>query len=306
MSSLYGAIEAGGTKFLCAAGQGPTELLENRAVIPTTTPAATMAEVVRFFESVRRANGPLSAIGIAAFGPIDLDPRSQTWGSLLATPKAGWTGSSLVAPLGHFACPIAVDTDVSAAALAEARCGSATGISSLVYVTVGTGIGGGAIVDGRIVRGMLHPEMGHLRVRRDPLDVGFAGICPFHGDCLEGLASGPAIMARWHEPVENWADDHAGFEIIGGYLGQLAATVALVLSCERVVFGGGVMSDGRLLPFIRRAAQQQLRGYLPIEARVGGFDRYISASGLGSAVGIAGAMLLAIGAAASPSVGPRK
>lgn len=252
---------------------------------------------MRFFESVRRICGPLAAIGIAAFGPVDLDPRSATWGSILATPKAGWTGASLVAPLRRFACPIAIDTDVSAAALAETVCGAATDVSSLVYVTVGTGIGGGAIVDGRLVRGLLHPEMGHLRVRRDPRDEGFAGICPFHGDCLEGLASGPAIMARWHAPVERWPSGHPGLEVIGGYLGQLAATVALVLSCERVVFGGGVMSDGRLLPFVRRAAQQQLGGYLPIEARAGGFERYIGASGLGSAVGLAGAMLLASRAA---------
>lgn len=303
---LYGAIEAGGTKFVCAAGYGPTALLaEYSESIPTSTPAATIAAVVAFFERVRSEKGPLAGIGMAAFGPVDLDRRSPTWGCLLETPKAGWSGVSLVASLERFASPIAIDTDVNAAALAEAELGAGTDSSSLAYVTVGTGIGGGVVANGRTLKGMLHPEMGHIRVPRDPRDVGFGGTCPYHGDCLEGLASGPAIRARWNMPVEAWPEEHVGFEVIGGYLGQLAANIALMLSCPRIVFGGGVMSDGRMLPHIRRAARSSLNGYLPIGERAGGFDRLIAAPALGHRAGIIGAMLLAGNAAGKARLGGR-
>lgn len=293
--ALFGAIEAGGTKFVCAAGYSPLEIAEPwRRVIPTSTPAATLAAVVEFFEHVRQSAGPITGMGMAAFGPLDIDPRSASWGSILSTPKPGWSGVSLVAPLLRFECPVALDTDVNAAALAEMRFGAAADVDALVYVTVGTGIGGGAVVGGRTVSGMLHPEMGHIRVLRHAEDRTFPGICPFHGDCLEGLASGPAIRARWGEKLAALPDAHRGIEIIGDYLGQLAATVALVLSTRRIVFGGGVMSE-RLLPHIRRAAERELGGYLPITARAGGFDRLIVAPALGEQAGITGAMLLAAG-----------
>lgn len=292
---LFGAIEAGGTKFVCAAGYGPVDIPEDcRAVIPTTTPAATLAAVVEFFEGITRRYGTLAGIGIAAFGPVDLDTRSPTWGRILATPKAGWSDINLVAPLERFGCPIAVDTDVSAAALAEARLGAGAGLGSLAYVTVGTGIGGGIFVADRTLKGLLHPEMGHIRVKRDPRDADFAGVCPFHGDCLEGLASGPAVVARWSMRAECLPELHPAREVLGDYLGQLAATVALMVSCERIVFGGGVVSGGRLLPYIRQSASRWLGGYLPIEARAGGFERYITAPGLGDSAGTAGAILLAM------------
>ena len=292
---LFGAVEAGGTKFVCAAGYGPVDIPEDcRAVIPTTTPAATLAAVVEFFAGITRKHGALAGIGIAAFGPVDLDIRSPTWGRILATPKRGWSDVSLVTPLERFGCPIAVDTDVSAAALAEARLGAGAGLGSLVYVTVGTGIGGGIFVADRTLKGLLHPEMGHIRVKRDPRDAEFAGVCPFHGDCLEGLASGPAVMARWNTRAENLPEMHPAREVLGDYLGQLAATVALIVSCERIVFGGGVVSGGRLLPYIRQSASRWLGGYLPIEARAGGFERYITAPGLGDCAGTAGAILLAM------------
>jgi fructokinase len=292
---LYGAIEAGGTKMVCAAGYGPAEIpADSRTVIPTTAAGPTLAAIVEFFEGVTRKHGALSGIGIAAFGPVDLDMRSPTWGRILATPKPGWSDVSLVAPLERFDCPITIDTDTSAAALAEVKLGAGTGLGSLAYVTVGTGIGGGVVVADRTIKGLLHPEMGHIRVERDPRDADFAGVCPFHGDCLEGLASGPAVMARWHARAEHLPELHPGREILGGYLGQLAATIALMVSCERIVFGGGVVSGGRLLPYIRRSASRWLGGYLPIGARAGGFDRYITAPGLGDSSGTAGAFLLAM------------
>lgn len=291
--SLYGAIEAGGSKFVCAAGYGPLEVADGwREVIPTSTPEATLGGVVAFFERIRKEAGTLAGIGVAAFGPVDIDRRSLTWGCLLATPKAGWSGVSLVKPLQRFG-PVAIDTDVNAAGLAEARLGAGKGIESLAYVTVGTGIGGGLIAGGRTLRGMLHPEMGHIQVRRDPRDEGFAGVCPFHGDCLEGLASGPAILARWKVELRSLPATHPAIGIIGGYLGQLAAAIALMLSAERIVFGGGVMSDERLLPHIRETARRQLAGYLPVQARAGGFDRLIVPPALGDRAGIGGALLLA-------------
>jgi len=295
---LYGAVEAGGTKFVCAAGYAPMEVPEEaRAVIATQAPEPTLEGVVGFFEGITRKYGALAGIGIAAFGPVDIDTQSRTWGRILATPKRGWSSVSLVTPLERFGCPIAIDTDVSAAALAEARLGAGAGLGSLAYVTVGTGIGGGVVVADRTLKGLLHPEMGHIRVQRDPRDGGFAGVCPFHGDCLEGLASGPAVMARWHTRVEDLPEPHPAREILGGYLGQLAATLALMVSCERIVFGGGVVTGGRLLPDIRRSASQWLGGYLPIEARAGGFDRYIVPPGLGDLAGVTGALLLAMQAA---------
>ena len=298
MKPLYAAIEAGGTKIVCAAGYGPTQIPDDaRAVIPTAAPEPTLAAVVDFFECTRRKYGAFAGIGIASFGPVDINMSSRTWGTILATPKPGWSGTSVVAPLQRFGCPIAIDTDVNAAALAEATLGAGAGLGSLAYVTVGTGIGGGVVLGSRTIKGLLHPEMGHIRVERDSRDVDFAGVCPFHGDCLEGLANGPAVMARWHMRAEDLPESHPGREILGSYLGQLAATIALVVSCERIVFGGGVVSGGHLLPYIRRSAGQWLGDYLPIEARAGGFDRYIAAPGLGDLAGMTGALLLAMQAA---------
>lgn len=292
---LYGAIEAGGTKVICAAGYGPAEIPdEARTVIPTTAPEPTLAAVVEFFQRITGRYGALAGIGIASFGPVDIDTRSATWGRILATPKPDWSHISVVAPLERFGCPIAIDTDVNAAALAEARLGAGAGLGSLAYVTVGTGVGGGIVMADRTVKGLLHPEMGHIHVRRDPRDSDFTGVCPFHGDCLEGLASGPAVTARWQTRAENLPEAHPAREILGGYLGQLAASIALMISCERIVFGGGVVSGGRLLPYIRQSASRWLGGYLPVEARAGGFERYISAPGLGDFAGTAGAFLLAM------------
>jgi fructokinase len=292
---LYGAVEAGGTKIVCAAGYGPAEIPDGcRTVIPTGNPGPTLAAVAEFFARITSRYGALAAIGVASFGPVDVDRRSATWGRILETPKAGWSNTSMVAPLERFGCPIAIDTDVSAAALAEARLGAGVGLGSLAYVTVGTGIGGGVVVADRTIKGLLHPEMGHIRVQRDSRDVDFPGVCPFHGDCLEGLASGPAVTARWQSPAENLPEAHPGREILGNYLGQLAATIALLISCERIVFGGGVAAGGKLLPHIRRSASHWLGGYLPVEARAGGFDRYITAPGLGDFAGAAGAFLLAM------------
>ncbi len=290
-----GAVEAGGTKFECALARGTDEILASRR-IATTSPTDTLGEVLQFFAQAQRAHGEAVSFGIGAFGPVDLDPSSADFGRLLCTPKRGWAGVDLRAPLlERFGKPVHIDTDVNAAALAEARCGSARPLSSLAYVTVGTGIGGGVVIEGRPLHGVLHPEMGHIAVRRDPRDAGFAGICPFHGDCLEGLASGPAIEARWGARLDALGPPHPALEIIGGYLGELAAGIALMLSCPRVVFGGGVMTGGALLPHVRRAASRRLNDYLPREPLRGDLRDFIVAPGLGERSGLVGAILLAAG-----------
>lgn len=289
---MYGAIEAGGTKFICEAGHDSARPLL-RAVIPTTTPAQTLAAVTAFLADAKRRHGPLAGAGIASFGPIELDRRAPGWGRLLATPKAGWAGADLAgAVAAATGAPVDLDTDVNAAALAEALAEPGAERRTLAYVTVGTGIGGGAVVHGRTLSGLLHPEMGHLRVRRAEGDRDFPGVCPFHGDCLEGLASGPAITARWDRRFDELPDDHPALAILADYLGQLAASITLVLAAERIAFGGGVMLDGRLLPRVRAAARAQLAGYLRPDT-LGDLSALVTAPRLGERAGITGAWELA-------------
>ena len=288
---LIGAIEAGGTKFNCAVGRGPCEVLAQTR-IPTTTPAQTLAAVLRFFEDAERQHGPVAAFGIGSFGPIELDRGSPDWGRMLTTPKPGWSGADLVAPLRtRFGRPVALDVDVGAAALAEVRLGAGQGTRSLAYVTVGTGIGAGFIINGQPLHGLMHPEAGHMQVRRAPRDVDFPGVCPYHGDCLEGLASGPAILARWQRPLNELEAAHQ--EVIAWYLGQLCANLALTLSCERIAIGGGVMQTDGLLERIRAQARALLNGYLPRPQHRGELNEFIVAPGLGEHAGLAGALLLA-------------
>jgi len=289
---LYGAIEGGGTKFVCAVGASPQEMHES-VVLPTSDPQSTLAACVEFFAAAERKFGALDALGFACFGPLDLRTDGPTFGHMLATPKAGWSGVDLLGPLrSRFSVPIAIDTDVAAAALAEWRLGAGRGFGSVAYVTVGTGIGADIAPRDRNVRRLMHSEMGHIAVRRDPRDT-FAGVCPFHGDCLEGLASGPAIYKRWGCELAELPPEHVAWQVIGSYLGQLAATIALVLSVEGIVFGGGVMASGLLLPHIRTAAAATLRGYLQPLAHEGALDGYITAPLLGTRAGIVGALLLA-------------
>jgi fructokinase len=292
---IYGAIEAGGTKFVCAAMTAPTRVIAE-TVIATTTPDETLVNVVHFFESVERAHGPLRSFGIASFGPVQVLRSSPQWGRLLETPKPGWSHATLIEPLQLRwpTCAIELDTDVNAAALAESVLGAGRNAGDIVYITVGTGIGGGAVVNGGPLHGWMHPEMGHIGVRRDPRDRDFAGTCPFHGDCVEGLACGVAIQRRWGVDLSRLGEDHPAFSIIGNYLGQLAATIALVLSPERIVFGGGViMSNIGLLAHIRRATRDALAGYVHPRDSGLAIEDAICVSALGGRAGLYGAALLA-------------
>ena len=214
---------------------------------------------------------------------------------MLATPKPGWSGTDVLAPLrSAFAAPIALDTDVGAAALAEWRLGAGRGAGSLAYVTVGTGIGGAVTPQDRTRRRLMHAELGHLPAIRDSRDAGFAGTCPFHGSCIEGLASGPAIRARWGTDLDALPADHLGHSIVAGYLGQLAASIALVESVERIVFGGGVMSNGALLPLVSATMLDYLNGYLTPLRDAERAANYLRAPALGRDSGLVGAILLAL------------
>ncbi len=291
MASLVGGLEAGGSKFVCAVGTGPDDV-RAEARFATTTPEQTLRRAVEFFTEAA-APAPLAAIGIASFGPLDLDPRSATFGFITTTPKAGWQDVDLVTPLAALGTAVAIDTDVNAAALAEHRWGAARGVGSAVYVTVGSGIGGGAVIDGRPVHGLVHPEMGHLRLPHDRARDPFPGTCPHHGDCWEGLASGPALAARWGQPAETLPDDHPAWELEAHYLALGLANVVLTLSPERVVLGGGVMARTRLYARVRLKLAGLIGGYLRTPMLAARIDDYVVPPALGDRAGVLGALALA-------------
>lgn len=286
---LFGAVEVGGTKVLAAVGHGARRILAE-ARIETTTPEITIQRTIEFFDQFKSR---IHSIGVASFGPICIDRNADDWGTMLSTPKPGWSGSSFTRPLQeHFGVPMALDTDVNAAVLAEYQQGALQGVKSGAYITVGTGIGGGLIADGSVVHGALHPELGHIRVLREiDGDEDFAGSCPYHGDCLEGLASGPAIERRWGAPLSNLDDGHVAHRMVADYLGQCCATVALMISAGRIVIGGGVSRAQGLHARVAERMLSWLGGYLSNRYVVP--DSFIVKPGLGDRSGLIGAMLLA-------------
>ena len=297
MSRLLGGVEAGGTKFVCAVGRGPGELVAE-ARFPTTTPGETIARAIEFFRQAAGDEMP-AAVGIGSFGPIDPDPESPTFGHITSTPKPGWAHTDLAGSVGRaLDVPVGFDTDVNAAALAEHRWGAAQGLDTFVYLTVGTGIGGGAMVGGRLVHGLLHPEMGHLLIARHE-DDDFAGVCPFHGTCLEGLASGPAIERRWGQRSETLPEDHPAWELEAHYLALGLANVVCVLSPQRIILGGGVASRARLFSAVRRKLRALLNDYVVVAAIARENEEFIVPPGLGHRSGVLGAIALAERAAAA-------
>ena len=293
METLYGAVEAGGTKFVCMVGTGPGDMRE-QARFPTTSPEATLLETVTFFRSAESRLGKLSAIGIASFGPVDLHPDSPTFGFITSTPKPGWANVDIVGTLRDaLGVKVGFDTDVNAAALGEWRWGAAQALDTFLYLTIGTGIGGGGMVNGRLMHGLVHPEMGHVRIPHDLETDPFAGTCPFHGDCLEGLASGPAMNARWLQPAEQLPADHPGWALEARYLALALVNFICTVSPERIVIGGGVMSSGRLFPLIREQALELLGNYVRAPQLLNGIDDYIVPPWLGEHAGVLGALALA-------------
>ena len=294
---LFGAVEAGGTKFVVAIGNERGEILAEER-FPTADPASTLAAAGAFLRRSAQDLGRLAAIGVASFGPVELDTASVRYGRIGLTPKAGWTGVDIAGFFAReFMCPIGFENDVNAAALAEHRWGAAQEIDDLVYLTIGTGIGGGVIIDGAPVHGLMHPEIGHIYPRRHPLDLAFAGVCPFHRDCLEGVASGPAILARTGSTLQQLDFTHPQWEIEADYLGQLCAQLVVTISPRRIVLGGGVMMQERLLPLIRERMRVWLGGYIDRREILVDADSYVVAPGLGDRSGIIGALALAMDAA---------
>ena len=251
---LYGCIEAGGTKFVVGIVSAPDDIRET-ARFETLTPDETIGVAIDWLRGAQARHGALRSVGIASFGPLELNRSASNWGHITATTKPGWSDCSFGARVADaLGLPIGFDTDVNGAALAEARWGAGRGQAISVYVTIGTGIGGGAIVHGKPLHGLSHPEMGHIRPQRHPDDLGYGGICPFHGDCLEGLASGPAIKARWGMSLSELPADHPAHGIIAHYVAQLVVTLQSIMEPGRVILGGGVMATPGLLDHVRQQA----------------------------------------------------
>lgn len=289
MTQLYGGIEAGGTKFVCAVGNSPHDLEEIR--FPTTTPGATLQRALDFFLPYKSR---LTALGIGAFGPLDLNRQSATYGYITATPKAGWTNTDILGVMcQNLELPARLETDVNAAALAEGKWGAARGLTDYVYFTIGTGIGGGVVSGGQLVHGLTHPELGHCMLPKHPEDH-FSGICPFHGDrCFEGLASGPALQARWQREASELRPDHVGWDYQAFYISAAMVNTICSVSPQRIILGGGVMAQQHLFERVRRLTLELLNGYVGHDAIVENMNSYIVPTGLGDKSGIVGAIELA-------------
>ena len=299
--SIVGAIEAGGTKFVCAVGSGPgARLLERTQFSTDDDPARLMHSVAEWFAAQEKKHGAFAALGVASFGPVDLDERSPTYGFITTTPKRGWQNANILGPLRRAfrGRPIGFDTDVNGAALGEARWGAARGLEDFVYVTVGTGIGGGGMVRGRLLHGLVHPEMGHMGLPQIAGDD-FAGACPFHGRCWEGLCSGPAIAKRAGMPAEELPPDHPAWAMTIRYMAHALVNLTCVLSPCRIIVGGSVRKGGRLgedrfFARLRDAFREVIADYISSPALTeSGIAEFIVPPQLGDDAGVCGAIALA-------------
>jgi fructokinase len=287
--TVYGGIETGGSKWVCALGTGPDDI-KAFETFSTTTPAETIARAVEFFHR----DGSVAAIGIGSFGPVDQKPASRFWGHITSTPKPGWADTDIGPEVRRLLeVPVAFDTDVNAAALGEHRWGAAQGLDTFVYITIGTGIGGGGMARGQLLHGLVHPEFGHMRIPHDLDADDFPGVCPYHGDCWEGLASGRSIEARWGKPPEELLDVPEVWELEARYVALGLVSAIAVLSPERIVIGGGVGTAPPLLPLVRRGVVELLNGYLRAPAFDEGIAEYIVSPALGDRSGVLGAIALA-------------
>ncbi|ASA19850.1 ROK family protein [Paenibacillus donghaensis] len=283
-----GAIEAGGTKFVCGTGDESGRILD-RISFPTEHPDVTLPKVIQYFQDKQ-----VEAIGIGSFGPIDIRPDSPTYGYVTTTPKPGWGNYDMLGTLQRvFPVPLGWDTDVNAAAYGEAKWGAAQGLSSCLYYTVGTGVGVGVYSEGKIIHGLVHPEGGHVRTRRHPEDE-FAGVCPYHGDCLEGMAAGPAIESRWGKPGHELPANHIAWEMEAFYFAESITSAILLLSPHKIILGGGVMQQQQLFPLIRQAVLRNLNGYVSSSTILDHMDEYIVPPGLGQQAGLCGALALGL------------
>lgn len=290
---LLGGIEAGGTKFVCAVGTGPNDI-RAEARFPTTKPDETIGRAIEFFQQQTQQHGPLAAIGIASFGPVDPNPASPTFGYITSTPKPGWANTNLAGAIQQtFLVPVGFDTDVNGAALGEWQWGAAQGLDTFMYLTIGTGVGGGGMVNGRLQHGLIHPEMGHILIPHNWQTDPYKGRCPFHGDCLEGLAAGPAMNERWGQPAETLPHDHPAWKLEAHYLALALTNFICTLSPQRIIMGGGVMAQPQIFPLVRLKVQELLNGYMQSPSLLTNIDHYIVPPQLGGQAGVLGAIALA-------------
>ncbi len=289
---ILGGIDAGGTAFKCAVADSAGHILQKTS-IPTGAPEATLAACVAWFQAQCEAqNSELAGLGIASFGPVDIDPGSKSYGTILATPKEGWSNISLYDYFAHaLNVPVVIDTDVNGALAAEAKWGGAIGAHSAAYVTIGTGIGAGFMVDGSFIGKPTHPEFGHIFLQRHKEDEGFSGICAFHGDCLEGLASASAFAKRYGNP-EELPDNHKGWHIEAFYLAQACLAITMSFRMEKIILGGGLMQAPHLLGLVQENYVRLINGYLDMTLEKA--RRLIIAAQLGSEAGLKGGILLGL------------
>jgi fructokinase len=288
----FGGIEAGGTKFVCAVGSGPDDI-HAEVRFPTGAPEESISQAIAFLREHHRQEA-LAAIGVASFGPLDPDPRSPTFGYVTTTPKPHWAHSNFVGPLRQaLRLPVGFDTDVNGAALSEYRWGAAQGLDTFVYLTIGTGLGGGGMVNGRLVHGLMHPEMGHMLVPHNWDADPYTGFCPYHGDCWEGLAAGPALEGRWKMRAKSLPVDHPAWQLEAHYLALGLVNIICTLSPQRIIMGGGVMEQLQLFPLIHNEVYSLLNGYIQARPLLEQMDSYIVPPALGNRAGVLGAIALA-------------
>jgi fructokinase len=291
--ALYGGIEAGGTKFVCALGTGPDHIVAETSFSTTADAAATIEQAIDFFRA-HSTGEELAGVGIASFGPVDPDPRSPRYGYITTTPKPGWAQTDFRGPMQRaLAVPVAFDTDVNGAALGEYRWGAAQGLSTFVYLTIGTGLGGGGMVEGQLMHGLMHPEMGHMLIPHDRQADPYGGYCPYHGDCWEGLAAGPALEGRWKVKGTELPPDHPAWPLEAHYLALGLVNIITILSPQRIILGGGVMQQSHLFPMVRANVQRLLNGYLQAAAIIDDINNYIVPPALPGRSGVLGAFALA-------------
>ncbi len=288
---VYGGIETGGTKFVCAVGTAPDNLITTQ--FATTSPDESIGKSIDFFRGHTLLK-QLAAIGIASFGPLDLDKDSATYGYITSTPKDSWSNTDIAGKMrSQLNVPVAIDTDVNGASLGEQVWGAARGLHTFIYLTIGTGLGGGAMANGGLMHGLVHPEMGHIRIPHDWQKDHYRGCCPFHGDCLEGLASGRAMELRWGQSPEKLPPDHPGWELEAHYLALALTNFICTVSPQRIIIGGGVMKHPGLMAAVRREVDRFLNSYIRSEAITEDIDHYIVPPALGDVAGVLGALELA-------------
>jgi fructokinase len=299
MKRLYGGVEAGGTKFVCMVATGPDQVVEEKR-FPTTRPDETIQQANSFFAPYAQ-RGELAAVGIASFGPVDLNPASPTYGYITTTPKPDWNYVDLRGYVSRaLDLPVAFDTDVNAAAFGEHYWTARNNLlDPFVYMTVGTGIGVGVLANGRPLHGLVHTEVGHFAIPHNWQKDPFPGICPYHGDCLEGLASGPAINRRWGQNAEALPDSHPAWELEAEYIALALINLIYAYSPQRIVLGGGVSQHAGLHEAVRHKVQQGLNGYIQSPMLLQAIDEYIVPPSLGNRSGVLGAIAMAIALAKS-------